>query len=77
MTKRAQSKTFWAVKDKKGNILPYTMDDTKSYALFRLFPYMTSEFQAKHWKNTRSASRAYTALGYRAIKVKMVEVKVQ
>jgi len=75
MAKRAESKTFWAVKDKNGNIIPSTMDDTKTYALFNLFNRMDEAFQSKHWKNTRSATRAYTALGYRAIKVKMVEVK--
>ena len=72
---RVMSKTLWAVKDKQGRILENTLDDTKSYALFNLFSQMPNEFQIKHWKNTRSASRAYTALGYRAVKVKIVEVK--
>jgi hypothetical protein len=75
MAKRAESKVFWAVKNKNNVILPSTLDDTKSYALFNLFNLMDPAFQSKHWKNTRSASRAYTALGYRAVKVKVVEVK--
>jgi hypothetical protein len=70
-----KNKIMWAVRNKRGEILDYTLDDTKSYALLNLFDRMPEDFRHKHWKNTRSASRAYTAMGYRAIKVKLVEVK--
>jgi len=66
---------MWTIKTPKGELLVETISDTKEDAYWSLFDQMPEEFRAKHWKNPKNSRKAYPDLGFKAVKVKLVEVK--
>lgn len=62
--------TGWAIKTKKGEILPTTFGFTEDDCFFALFDLMSSEFQRNHWKQWEKSLKSYRKLGYRVVKVK-------
>jgi hypothetical protein len=65
---------MWAIRHPTDGIMAETFSDTQAEAYLALFDHMPDEFQSKYWKQPARSRRAYTKLGYRAVKVELVEI---
>jgi hypothetical protein len=66
---------MWAIKNPDGVIMSETLSDTKDDALMELFDQMDDAFRGEFWKDLVGSRKEYKRLGFRAVKVKLTEVK--
>ena len=69
---------LYAVKTPKGVILEWTISDNRNAAVSNLFDACCQtdrNWSVKYWKDWDGSQRAARKLGWRIVKVKVVEVK--
>ncbi len=65
---------MWAIKRPDGALIVGTLSDTREDALWSLFDRMDADFQGRFWKKPELSRKECARLGYRAVRVKLVEV---
>lgn len=65
--------SWWAIKHPNGNILVRTLQMTREEAYFALFDFMPERFRSTYWKRDEESRRQYPRLGFKAVRVRLVE----
>jgi hypothetical protein len=65
--------TMWCIKNPANKFLTRTISDNKADCVWKLFDLMPESFQTKYWKKPEESAKAYDEMGYRAVRIDLVE----